>query len=94
MAGQVGGRWEPVLHWARLTLFPRGRLGDGAWRDHVQEVLPLAVHRGGGLVHCQAWADKCKGPAYNRTEQHAEMAPVRQTAKRTPGSAGPTELGC
>ena len=42
--GQLGGRREPVLHWAWLALLPRGCLGDGAGRDHVQEVLPLAVH--------------------------------------------------
>lgn len=72
----MGGRREPIPHWAWLTLFPRGRLGDGAWRDHVQEVLPLAVHGRRGLVHRQAGADKRKGPACNRTEGHAAMTPV------------------
>lgn len=81
--GGPGGKEEGACSpQGRLTLFPRGRLGDGAWRDHVQEVLPLAVHSRGGLVHCQAGADKRKRPTCNRTEQQAEMVPVRA---RLPG---------
>lgn len=95
--GGPGGKEEGACSpQGRLTLFPRGRLGDGAWRDHVQEVLPLAVHSRGGLVHCQAGADKRKRP----TCTQGCLLPVGGgiALARTNGSlgmfAGPADKSC
>ena len=49
------------------TLFPCvGCLGDGAGWDHVQQILPLALHGGAGLVGGEAGVhvrhrDTCRG---------------------------------
>ena len=49
------------------ALFPCvGCLGDGAGRDHVQQILPLALHGRAGLVGGQAGVhvrhgDTCRG---------------------------------
>lgn len=59
--GFPGAGGSPA-RWRRPVLLPRGRLGDGARRDHVQEVLPLAVHGGGALVHRQAGAHEGQRP--------------------------------